>query len=225
MAVLVDELREYPGVALPYTRWCHLATDGSFEELHAFAARLRLRRAWFDGDHYDLPPHGRARAVALGAEEVATADLLQRMTGPRGDRTRTRRRVLTPSGHVRLRGADDGPRVLRYPAGALVVVVGTDPGAFAAQVVNEPLAAAGHATTDEATLAALLAGGSGAVVTARATSSSELEALAGIAAKAGCAAHLLLLDDRRRAASHERFVSVTELDRAAAARVRRLRLG
>ena len=27
---------------------------------------------WFQRDHYDLPPHGRAAAVALGAEEVAT---------------------------------------------------------------------------------------------------------------------------------------------------------
>ena len=70
MAILVDELREYPGVALPFTVWCHMATDGSFEELHEFAARLGLRRAWFQRDHYDLPAHGRAAAVALGAEEV-----------------------------------------------------------------------------------------------------------------------------------------------------------
>src|SRR4051795_2875324 len=58
MAILVDELREYPEVALPFTSWCHMATDGRFEDLHAFAARLGLRRAWFQGDHYDLPPHG-----------------------------------------------------------------------------------------------------------------------------------------------------------------------
>ena len=32
------ELREYPGVALPFTRWCHLATDGSFEELQVSGA-------------------------------------------------------------------------------------------------------------------------------------------------------------------------------------------
>src|SRR3954451_9101541 len=121
MAILVDELREYPGVDLPFTSWCHMATDGRFEELHDFAARLGLRRAWFQGDHYDLPPHGRARAVALGAEEVATEQLLARMTGPRGDRAR--RRVLVPRGRARLVG-DDGPRVLRYPAGALVVIGG-----------------------------------------------------------------------------------------------------
>jgi hypothetical protein len=112
MTILVDELREYPGVALPFTSWCHMATDGRFEDLHAFAAQLGLRRAWFQGDHYDLPPHGRARAVALGAEEVATEELLARMTGPRGDRAR--RRVLVPRGRAWLAG-DDGPRVLRYP--------------------------------------------------------------------------------------------------------------
>ena len=83
MAMLVDELREYPGVTLPFTHWCHLATDGAFDDLHAFASRLGLRRAWFHGDHYDLPPPGRERALALGAEEVATGELLARMTGPR----------------------------------------------------------------------------------------------------------------------------------------------
>src|SRR3954452_17098667 len=86
MAILVDELREYPDTALPFARWCHMATDGSFAELHAFAARLGLRRAWFQGDHYDLPPHGRERALALGAEAGATRELLERMTRARGAR-------------------------------------------------------------------------------------------------------------------------------------------
>jgi hypothetical protein len=90
MAILVDELREYPGVTLPFTTWCHMATDGELPELHAFADRLGLRRAWFQRDHYDLPPDGRAVAVALGGEEVATAALLSRMAGPRGDRARRR---------------------------------------------------------------------------------------------------------------------------------------
>jgi Protein of unknown function (DUF4031) len=90
MAILIEELCEYPGVELPFTAWCHMTTDGSFEELHEFAARLGLRRAWFQRDHYDLPPHGRAAAVALGAEEVGTRELLLRMAGPRGERARRR---------------------------------------------------------------------------------------------------------------------------------------
>jgi hypothetical protein len=93
VAILVDELREYPHVRLPFTRWCHLTSDEGFEELHAFAARLGIPRHRFQGDHYDLPPHLRARAVALGAEEVGTRELTGRMAGPRGDRVRRRRRA------------------------------------------------------------------------------------------------------------------------------------
>ena len=46
----------------------------SLEELHAFAAKLGLKRAWFQDDprlpHYDLSPGRRRAAVALGAFEV-----------------------------------------------------------------------------------------------------------------------------------------------------------
>lgn len=91
MAVLVDEPREYPHVRLPFKRWCHLVSDASFDELHAFAGRLGIPRHRFQGDHYDLPAHLRARAVALGAEEVTTRQLISRMAGPRGDRNRARR--------------------------------------------------------------------------------------------------------------------------------------
>jgi len=91
MAILVDQLREYPDAGLPHTIWCHMATDTGFDELHAFAARLGLRRRWFHRDHYDLPAHGRTAAVGLGAQEVTTAELLGRMAGPRGDRVRRRR--------------------------------------------------------------------------------------------------------------------------------------
>ena len=67
MAILVDELREYPHTRLPFRHWCHLVSDHSFEELHAFAARIGIPRHRFQGDHYDLPPHLRSRAVELGA--------------------------------------------------------------------------------------------------------------------------------------------------------------
>jgi hypothetical protein len=92
MAILVDELREYPNAGLPFSRWCHLVSDTGFEELHEFATRLGIPRHRFQGDHYDLPPHVRARAVALGAVEVGTRELTRRMAGPRGDRVRSRRR-------------------------------------------------------------------------------------------------------------------------------------
>jgi hypothetical protein len=90
MPVLVDPLREYPHVPYRLKRWCHMAVDGTFEELHAFAAQLGIPRHRFQGDHYDLPPWVRERAVSLGAVEVSTRVLLERMAGPRGDRARRR---------------------------------------------------------------------------------------------------------------------------------------
>ena len=91
MAVLVDELREYPHVRLRAKTWCHMVSDVSFEELHAFAAGLGIPRERFQRDHYDLHPPLRARAVALGAHEVGIHELAVRMVGPRGDRNRERR--------------------------------------------------------------------------------------------------------------------------------------
>jgi hypothetical protein len=90
MPVIVDPLRRYDHVRLAVKDWCHLAVDGGFEELHAFAASLGIPRQRFQDDHYDLPPWLRSRAVELGAEEVSTAELLIRMAGPRGDRARRR---------------------------------------------------------------------------------------------------------------------------------------
>ena len=99
MAVLVDPLREYPNTGLPFPTWCHLVSDVSFEELHAFAERLGIPRRFFQGDHYDLPEHLRARAVELGAVPVPTRELIVRMAGPRGERARRRaRRRVSPSG-------------------------------------------------------------------------------------------------------------------------------
>jgi hypothetical protein len=208
MAILVDELREYPDTALPFPAWCHMATDGGWEELHAFAARLGLRRAWFQGDHYDLPPHGRAAAVALGAEEVGTGELLQRMAGPRGDRAR--RRALAPSGVVWLRGAG-GPAVLRYPPGALVAI-GGPPGAgkstLAARAVGGGVPVldpdvvrardgAGWVEalrTWRAELGAALAAGSGAVAVTTALREGHRLAMTKAAAAAGVPAHLVLVD-------------------------------
>ena len=90
MPVLVDPTRHYDHLRLAVKDWCHMAVDGEFEELHAFAAALGIPRHRFQGDHYDLPPWLRERAVGLGAQEVSTGELLRRMAGPRGDRARLR---------------------------------------------------------------------------------------------------------------------------------------
>jgi Protein of unknown function (DUF4031) len=90
MAVLVDELREYPHVRFSVKHWCHMVSDTGFDELHAFAAALGIPRERFQRDHYDLPPALRERAVASGAAEVTIHELSARMAGPRGDRNRAR---------------------------------------------------------------------------------------------------------------------------------------
>jgi len=62
-------------------RWSHMFTDqDSQEELHEFAARLGLRREWFQNErwlethpwrcHYDVTDTVRARALQLGAEPI-----------------------------------------------------------------------------------------------------------------------------------------------------------
>jgi hypothetical protein len=52
-------------------RWCHLWTDGPIEELHAFAARIGLRRGRFHArsriQHYDLAPLKRDLALKASA--------------------------------------------------------------------------------------------------------------------------------------------------------------
>jgi hypothetical protein len=75
--ILVDETRRHRSGL-----WCHMVSDRSVEELHAFASEIGLRRRWFqDGPrpHYDLRPSKRRLAVAKGAKEVNTRVLVRRM--------------------------------------------------------------------------------------------------------------------------------------------------
>lgn len=80
MTVYVDEIRDWTLIArargLRHTHWCHLTADTE-SELHAFAARLGLRRSWYQRKgptdyrwHYDVTPNKRAHAVRLGAVEI-----------------------------------------------------------------------------------------------------------------------------------------------------------
>jgi muramoyltetrapeptide carboxypeptidase len=59
--------------------WSHLVSDVSFEELHAFAARLGIPRRAFDGDHYDIPAERYHDVVAAGAVPVTSRELLERI--------------------------------------------------------------------------------------------------------------------------------------------------
>lgn len=86
MAVLVD-----PAV-WPWRgrRWAHLVSDESYEELHAFAARLGIPQRAFQGDHYDIPADVRETALRLGAEPTDARELVRRLSAAGLRRRRVR---------------------------------------------------------------------------------------------------------------------------------------
>lgn len=75
MTILVDQ------AVWPWRgrRWAHLVSDESYDELHAFAARLGIPRRAFQGDHYDVPADARDQAIELGAEAVDARILVRRL--------------------------------------------------------------------------------------------------------------------------------------------------
>ncbi|MEU8432610.1 DUF4031 domain-containing protein [Streptomyces sp. NPDC029216] len=60
--------------------WSHMVSDVSFEELHAFAAGVGCPPRAFERDHYDVPSHRYADAVAAGAVEIGSKELVRRLT-------------------------------------------------------------------------------------------------------------------------------------------------
>ncbi|MBT2385451.1 DUF4031 domain-containing protein [Streptomyces sp. ISL-11] len=61
--------------------WSHLISDLSFDELHAFAARLGAPPRAFDRDHYDVPSTSYGLAVRLGAREIGSKELVGLLVG------------------------------------------------------------------------------------------------------------------------------------------------
>lgn len=74
MPIMVDGLKVWTTKPPFHRGSCHLTTDGPLEELHEFAARLGMKRSWFQehpyAPHYDLVPTRRALALELGAVYV-----------------------------------------------------------------------------------------------------------------------------------------------------------
>jgi hypothetical protein len=71
-----------------------MVSDESLQELHDFADQLGIPPRAFHGDHYDLPQYVRDKAVQLGAEPVASKELVRRL-GAAGLRlTATQRRAF-----------------------------------------------------------------------------------------------------------------------------------
>ena len=75
MAILVDQaIWSWRG-----REWAHLVSDTSYDELHAFAARLGIPIEAFQGDHYDVPTDVRQQAIAMGADAVDARELVRRL--------------------------------------------------------------------------------------------------------------------------------------------------
>jgi hypothetical protein len=81
VTVYLDDWRQPAHLGPVDDRWSHLVADTD-DELHAFASRMGMRRAWFQDKpgrphhaHYDLPERARADAVAHGAVEVTWRQL------------------------------------------------------------------------------------------------------------------------------------------------------
>jgi hypothetical protein len=75
VALMIDP----PAVPSRGRLWSHLASDTSYDELHAFARELGIPERGFDRDHYDVPQEWYDAVVALGAEPVSSRELVRRL--------------------------------------------------------------------------------------------------------------------------------------------------
>jgi hypothetical protein len=80
--------------------WSHLASDESYDELHAFAERAGIPARGFDRDHYDVPAEWYDEVVALGALPVTSRELVGRLRAAGLRRRRPRAPAVSDgSGH------------------------------------------------------------------------------------------------------------------------------
>ena len=59
--------------------WSHLASDTSYDELHAFAREVGIPERGFDRDHYDVPEEWYDAMVTAGAEPISSRELVARL--------------------------------------------------------------------------------------------------------------------------------------------------
>jgi hypothetical protein len=93
VTVYLDDWRQSARLGPVHDRWSHLVAHED-DELHAFAARLGMRREWFQHKahrphqgHYDVPERSRQLALDLGAVPVTWRQV--------GAMMRARRRAVT----------------------------------------------------------------------------------------------------------------------------------
>ncbi len=75
MTILIDP----PDVVGHGRMWSHLASDTSYDELHAFARVLGIPERGFDRDHYDVPAEWYEQVLAAGAAPVSSRELVGRL--------------------------------------------------------------------------------------------------------------------------------------------------
>ena len=75
MTILIDEARWFHRGR----KWCHLVSDASLDELHAFADANGIPRRGFQGDHYDIPEQYRDELIGAGAVVVESRELVVRL--------------------------------------------------------------------------------------------------------------------------------------------------
>jgi hypothetical protein len=73
--ILIDP----PNVPAHGRMWSHLASDVSYDELHAFARRLGIPERGFDRDHYDVPAERYDDVVAAGATPASSREIVRRL--------------------------------------------------------------------------------------------------------------------------------------------------
>ena len=87
MAILIDPAKWWHRERW----WGHMISDQSYDELHDFAAQLGIPPRGFERDHYDIPDHLHAAAIAAGATVVTSRELVEslRAAGLRRPKFRT----------------------------------------------------------------------------------------------------------------------------------------
>lgn len=79
--ILVDAIQSYE-TPLRFKMWCHMVSTVDEADLHAFAARIGMKRSWAQlrpkasAAHYDLVPRRREHALRLGAVQVGSRMLV-----------------------------------------------------------------------------------------------------------------------------------------------------
>jgi hypothetical protein len=85
---------KYPMGKFRGMKMSHMITDNERDEneLHEMALKIGLKRAWFQGDHYDVSEGKRQIAIANGAIPVTMRELGKIVIEKRGKQNNVRRK-------------------------------------------------------------------------------------------------------------------------------------